>query len=371
MSGVHFEIENNGNFAELRDRNSTNKTWVNHSTQVKCTISPGDVIRAGKTQFSIQWETLPSAGDVSLLPENIEKTFEGDDDRSRMSRSPIGSGSVSFPRDKSKQLSEFKVREVEEVTNSSARSRNSSPFESLDASYWSKVDNHSDEPTFIPPTQEISQGEFRSPFDESSISKFPFSETPATPPAPPPAPKRPIPTRVTQRTSDATGFDIWAIIEKLSNHCDLRVVSHYRKIGQLTPSNLMLLPVFPFLADSREHLPVIVKASEWLRQEDRQVTNRLVQADGLMLVLTKGTLETESELQELCNYDVSGFSASNGFLGWCWPSQLQVILNSLSDPALAQFFGETIQGFLFPSASNWIAYASPEIMPILADYGFA
>ena len=368
MSGVHFEIENNGNVAELRDRNSTNKTFVNHTMQVKCTISPGDVIRAGKTIFSIQWETLPVASDFSVLPESSEKTFESANESSRLSKLPIGSSSVVFPNDKAKQLSEFKLPEVEEVTNSLTRSRNSSPFESLDASYLSKVNNHFEKPNFIPPTKEISPGEFQSPFDESSIS---FSATPASSSGPPPTSKRSIPMRMTQSTLDTTGFDIWAIIEVLSNHCDLRVVSHFRKIGQLTPSSLVLLPVFPFLADSREHLPVIVKANEWLRKEDRELTNRLVQADGLILVLTKGTLETESELQELCNYDLSGFSESNGFLGWCWPSQLQAFLSNLPDPALAQYFGDTIQGFLFPSASNWIAYANPEMIPILAEQGFA
>ncbi len=370
MSGIHFEIENNGNVAELRDRNSTNKTWVNHTKQVKCPISPGDVIRAGKTLFSIRWEALPSpidfselpkAGEVSLLPKSNEDKFASDNENSSVSRSPIGSSFVVFPKDKAKQLSELKLREAEEVTNSIARSRNSSPFESLSASYLSEVNNHFEEPNFVPPTQEVSPGEFHSPIDESSISYSP---------GPPPASKRPIPIRLSQSTSAATGFDIWAIIEVLSNHCDLRVVSHYRKIGQLTPSNLVLLSVFPFLADSRDHLPVIVKANEWLRQEDRQLTNRLVQADGLVLVLTKGTLETDSELQKLCNFNVSGFPESNGFLGWCWPSQLQAILNNLSDPALTQFFGDTIQGFLFPSASNWIAYANPEMMPILADHGF-
>ena len=161
------------------------------------------------------------------------------------------------------------------------------------------------------------------------------------------------------------------MIEMLSIQCDLRVVSHFRKIGQLTPSNLSILPVFPFLADASEHLPVIAEASEWLRGADRHVTDRLIQADGLLLILSKATSTIDSYVQELCNYRVAGFSEGNGFLGWCWPSQLKAILESLSDPAQSQFFGDSIEAFVFSSSSSWIAYANPDLASILAKLGFA
>ena len=367
MSGVHFEIENTGKFAELRDRNSTNKTWVNHAAQVKCKISPGDVIRAGKTLFSVQWQEDPELAPPPQPDELLKETFENPEDSNRASASPLGSSFAGYQMDNVEQPSVAEVVEAGE-SDSSIVSRNSSPFESLDASYLAKFDNQLDEPGFIPPTQELSSGEFGSPFDDSSIVKSPFVAMPVSSGILPP-PEKPIPIRLTQDKGNAA--DAWSMIEMLSIQCDLRVVSHFRKIGQLTPSNLSILPVFPFLADASEHLPVIAEASEWLRGADRHVTDRLIQADGLLLILSKATSTIDSYVQELCNYRVAGFSEGNGFLGWCWPSQLKAILESLSDPAQSQFFGDSIEAFVFSSSSSWIAYANPDLASILAKLGFA
>lgn len=364
MSGVHFEIENFGDYAELRDRNSTNKTWVNHSMQMQCRIAHGDVIRAGKTQFSVRWESLPQIDVSSVSPGRIEKTFENDDS-SRVGISPIGSSYAVFQGEANHQPTGAEVVEVAETGGYIPSSRSSSPFESLDASYLAKLENRIDVPSFVPHTQEISPREFASPFDESSILNNPFVPQVVGPPI-----SKPTGIRVLKSRSNATDIDIWSIIQGLSKQCDLRVVAHFRKIGQLTPSDLSLLPVFPFLADAREHLPVIVQATEWLRMEDKLVTERLAQADGLVLVLTKGTSTVNLQVQQLSNCSVAGFSEGNGFLGWCWPSQLQAILSSLSEPAKLEFFGESIDGFLFPTISNWIAQASPDLVSALEKFGF-
>ena len=366
MSGVHFEIENKGKFAELRDRNSTNKTWVNHVAQVKCEISPGDVIRAGKTQFSVQWQEVPELAPPPQPEEFLKETFESDEDSNRESSSPLGSSFAGYQMDNVEQPSVPEVADAGE-SDISVASRNSSPFESLDASYLAKFDNQLDELGFIPQTHEFSPGEFVSPFDDSSIVMSPLVAVPVSSSVSP-GPEKPIPIRLTLDKGNAA--DAWSMIEMLSSQCDLRVVSHFRKIGQLTPNNLKMLPVFPFLADASEHLPVIVGASEWLRGADRNVTDRLMKADGLLLILSKATATIDLEVQELCNYRVAGFSEGNGFLGWCWPSQLKAILESLSDPAQSQFFGDSIESFVFSSSSSWIAYANPEMVPILAKFRF-
>lgn len=371
MSGIHFEIENTGTFAELRDRNSTNKTWVNKTAQVRCKISPGDLIRAGKTMFSVEWQRVPEPAPTPQPKEFLKETFESPEDSSpedssRVSSSPLGSSFAGYQLGNVVQPSIAEVVEAGE-SDISVPSRNSSPFESLDASYLAKFDNQLDEADFIPQTQELSPGEYGSPFDDSSIVKSPFVAVPVSPSISPRF-EKPNPIRLTLDKGNAA--DAWSMIEKLSSQCDLRVVSHFRKIGQLTPSNLKMLPVFPFLADASEHLPVIVEASEWLRAADRHVTDRLIQADGLLLILSKATSAVDVEVQELCNYRVPGFSESNGFLGWCWPSQLKAILESLSDPAQSQFFGDAIESFVFLSSFSWIAYSNPETVPILAMFGF-
>jgi len=380
MSGVHFEIENYGEFAELRDRNSTNKTWVNHSTQMKCRVAPGDVIRAGKTQFSVQWEAQPQLDVSSSSPGSVDETYDSDDsghnhsghndsghnDSGHNHSSPIGPSYAVFPGEAMDQPTGPAVVKVAKAGNYVPTPRSSSPFESLDASYLSKLENRIDEPSFTPKSQEISHREFASPFDESSVFKSSIVSPAFVQPI-----SKPTVIRVLNSRLSVKDTDIWSIIQSLSKHGDLRVVSHFRKIGQLTPSNLSHLPVFPFLANANEHLPVIVKAIDWLRVQDRQVTERLAQEDGLVLVLTKGTSAVDTHLQELSNCGVAGFSEGNGFLGWCWPSQLQAILSSFSEPAKLQFFGETIDGFLFSNKSNWIAYAKPDLVPALEKFGFA
>jgi pSer/pThr/pTyr-binding forkhead associated (FHA) protein len=371
MSGVHFEIENYGDFAELRDKNSTNKTWVNHSVQAKCRIAPGDVIRAGKTLFSIQWEPLTQVPMHSHSPGSIDKSFDTDESRGPgpNSFSPFASSYVVFHDDAKNHPAIAEVAEVAEVGNFPASSRSCSPFESLDASYLSKMDNHVNKPDFVPQTQEIAAREFASPFDESSIVKSPFVEIPLSPVVVPSS-SRPSSIKIMVSRSSTMETDAWSIIQTLFKNCDVRVVSHFRKIAQLTPRNLRFLPVFPFVEEATDHLPIIVDAGEWLRHEDRQITDRLAQSDGLVLVLTNGTSAAESRVQELSNCDDSGSSQGMGFLGWCWPSQLKTILEGLSDHSRSQFFGESIEGFLFPSKSNWIAYANPDVVPILETLGF-
>ena len=162
------------------------------------------------------------------------------------------------------------------------------------------------------------------------------------------------------------------MIDSLSKRYDLRVIVHFRKIGQLTPENLRMESVFPFLAESWRHLPVIVHSQEWERDELRRVSDSLVKSDGLMLVLANGTAANriESALQRLCSFKVHGLSESNGFLGWCWPSQFQLISNTLSDSCLSDLFGDVVQAIVFPSNTGWTAYANPDLAQDFSTLGF-
>jgi hypothetical protein len=130
--------------------------------------------------------------------------------------------------------------------------------------------------------------------------------------------------------------------------------------------------VFPFLAESWRHLPVIVHSQEWERDELRRVSDSLVKSDGLMLVLANGTAANsiESALQRLCSFKVHGLSESNGFLGWCWPSQFQLISNTLSDSCLSDLFGDVVQAIVFPSNTGWTAYANPDLAQDFSTLGF-
>lgn len=378
MSGIHFELHNFGTYIELRDRNSTNKTFVNHSAQMRCTVTPGDIIRAGKTLFSLQWETLPKPGEILPNSEEVEETSDSQAEDSYIVDSPFGSSLSAPPEPIQVQGSneqDCRSPEPSRPTDSYDSSRNSSPFESLDASFLAKMQKQLDESNGNSADLSREQSDFRSPLDESSISNFPFpgqiqpdlSESHSKN-----ASARFIPSRLTQNLEIATEFDTCSMIDWLSKRYDLRVVVHFRKIGQSTPDNLPKQSVFPFLAESWRHLPVILHAKEWKREELRQVTDSLVKSDGLMLVVAKETDTTsvDSDLQRLCGFKVHGLSERNGFLGWCWPSQFQLISNSLSDSCLSDLFGDSVQAIVFPSNTGWTAYANPELAQDFSTLGF-
>ena len=370
MSGVHFEIENFGERIELRDRNSTNKTFVNHSAQMKCNISPGDVIRAGKTVFSFQWETLQKSDDPQAIPKSIEKTFDSHDHGSFVVNSPFGPSLASAPQSEDLPKADLKDGQVVELPKLSGAPPSSSPFESLDASYLSKIKNQPTEPPASAADSNFGQREFGSPFDDSSIHSFPFAAPSKSPPIPNSCSARFIPTRLTQKPTASGRVDIDSIIDTLARRCDLRIVAHFRKIGLTTPPDLKMGSVFPFLEDGWQHLPVIVEAKEWQREELRKLTTKLANADGLLLVVTQGLTETVTALQGLCSFEVPGLSQNNGFLAWCWPSQFQNVVNILSDAELAEFFGDAVEAIVFPVTGTWVAYANPDLTPVFSELGF-
>ena len=375
MSGIHFELHNFGSYIELRDKNSTNKTFVNHSAQMRCNVTPGDVIRAGKTLFSLQWEILPKTEENLSDSVEVEQTYDSQAEDSFHSSSPIGSSFLTPPEPPPVEGSKEQNNRFPEPNRPDASSRNSSPFESLDASYLLKMQEDYGGTQGISADRGQEQNDFRSPFDESSVGHFPFQGPIQSNPSESRshhASARFIPSRLTQNLDNASDFDTCSMIDSLSKRYDLRVIVHFRKIGQLTPDNLRMESVFPFLAESWRHLPVIVHSQEWERDELRRVSDSLVKSDGLMLVLANGTAANsiESALQRLCSFKVHGLSESNGFLGWCWPSQFQLISNTLSDSCLSDLFGDVVQAIVFPSNTGWTAYANPDLAQDFSTLGF-
>lgn len=54
MSRVHFEIAWNGQVAAVRDRNSTNGTYLNGARISEAVLRSGDVVLAGRTEFTFE-----------------------------------------------------------------------------------------------------------------------------------------------------------------------------------------------------------------------------------------------------------------------------------------------------------------------------
>lgn len=75
MSSVHFDLEVEMSGITLRDRGSTNGTFVNDERVASVKLHEGDTIRAGTTTFSIFVEEAPKAGqsvtDGTLIEDSI------------------------------------------------------------------------------------------------------------------------------------------------------------------------------------------------------------------------------------------------------------------------------------------------------------
>ncbi len=58
MSRIHFEVENFGDRAVLRDRESRGGTWLNGRVVNEQELQIGDQFRAGKTVFTVDFLAL-------------------------------------------------------------------------------------------------------------------------------------------------------------------------------------------------------------------------------------------------------------------------------------------------------------------------
>ena len=379
MSGVHFEIQNFGDFAELRDRKSTNKTWLNNVAIAKDKIRTGDVIRAGKTVFSVQLETPP----VELPVPEVESDFrERQDEKPQASdskySSPLNMSSVVFPIPAEPVTSERdEPRNDEQVVK--AEPARFSPFESNYHLFGPKEPDKAADQAKVSSAEKFSRSGFSSPFDSvrlpekttlpesdasqsSSGESDDYSTTSST-----------TIRRLRQNSSAADDYNFWEIMVRLAKSEQLRIVAHFKKIGHDTPDGLKGLPVFPQVPQSIGYLPVIVDIADWLRPNMKSITNRLLYTDAVMLAILGNGGKGSGALQSLSQFGAAGFSESNGFLPWYWPSQLYTMCQLLPDSEICLMFGESIKGFVFavPQLEQKLyACVDASLEPVLANFGF-
>ena len=360
MSGVHFEVQNFGDYAEIRDKYSRNKTWLNSAAIAVAKLKSGDLIRAGKTDFLVQLEELP----VELKKPEVER-MESKDGKNF---SPIGSSVVVFA-----PTGPAIVERVESKIE--AGSASSSPFESVDHSFAPK--NIQDDSNYVTAAKHI-EAKLFSPFDSVRLSNE----------APPPKNSDPPPVCEAKRDSTASqvsirrlklqcsssvDFDFCEFIERLAKTEQIKIVAHFRKIGLPTPETLHGLPVYPQLPSSEPFLPVIVDQAEWLSGDGRAITNRLLRSDAIMIAILNDSEGRSSALQELSASEVAGFSEKNGFLTWYWPSQLHTLFESLSDSEVGMLLRDSIKGFIYAAPQvdfKLQACVNSCLEEVLAEFGF-
>ena len=375
MSGIHFEVENLGEYAEIRDQRSTNKTWLNNQVISTSRLSSGDMIRAGKTFFAVEWECPVAAKPFAREPSHSRKNSEdlrNDSEESAQSkhgsdsRSPIGSISSSYFKQPSP--SHFSSDSGPSIESPKPRSFADFPLSFADSHVaYGDDSNPSGKQKSVSDSQVSS---FGSPLDSSSV--FISSNSGNGAKGSDLSENRLGVKRLKQDKTISTHGDIAKLIAQLSEIESVCVVVHFRKIGATTPSDLRASPVFPEIK-SIEHMPVIVQAKDWLGHPARQLSARLLDADGILVVVKSDLASDMTSIHELSRRAVPGFSEPDGFLGWCWPSQMHSISNHISDANIADLMGESIRGFVFGSQTtekSLIAVAKMNLLESLERCGF-
>ncbi len=391
MSSKHFQVFNFGDRAELRDLASRNKTWVNNEIVTTSPLQSGDKIRAGKTLFVVEWEIIPEVVPAELVDEPVSappashwpKPVEswGADPSWKQGRDEENSN--EWPEGPSEQeswqpFSDIPTQEpfdskIEESRNDpisagvvDSKSNESSSIEWFDAplggsrpaeSHDHGSSSNSEDSDFQPFLEDRLT-------DESLLEPIEsWSTVPST--------SESSWLRLVKEI-DAGRSGIWDLIELLSSTQSLMVVAHFKKIGQVTPPPFQSTPVFADIPGSALYLPVIVSASQWLKQCDFATTERLARADGLLMVIGRSQTTTLDFLRMLEQRSFEGFSEEKGFLGWCWPSQLSAMIEAAGDRFLSETFGQEVLGVLYRDGTSQklVTWIVRSLAPLLRKASF-
>jgi len=373
MSSIHLEIENFGDYAEVRDHRSTNKTWLNNQVVATSRLNNGDMIRAGKTHIAVQWEG--PANDVAEVPDTLQPALDSRDSFRKSdpgnNSSPMLSSSAFKQNPPVEQSSVQDIRSADSMLPPSPASVDDFPLSFADSQPATPFRESKPFVSDTGPRDSNVSSFGGSPLDSSSLFGAPVS-FPVSSKVSQDFEYSNIVMRFRQTKANASQYDIGRIITRLAEREPVSVVVHFQKIGMKTPYNLRSSPVFPEIK-SDEYMPVIIEAKEWLVNDCQMLGSRLQESDGLMVVVTSTSLEAVELLQKLVQRAVPGFSESGGFLGWCWPSQLHAIAARMSDAALAELMGESILGFVFrgPLGDSCLqAIAKKELLVHLESLGF-
>jgi len=378
MSGKHFEISNIDGKAQLLDLQSRNRTKVNHEVITSVDLRAEDEISAGKSRFRIAWEVceiprdadkatskeLPQpAPSLSKLPSN-DSPFES----SFFDSLPEAMEPTRSPEAPPIRRPEPSPRERKPESLGNADNDFVSPIESVDSVFFN----------VLKPPDASGDSFLSQAASASSDADLDRVDSIATPQLVNASPWNSI------EWQDAEALDRMFLngdqrrgafanaIESLAHELDFFVVAHFRKLSMAPPADMPCLSLFPEYDPQGQFLPVAIPMKQWLIAGHSRFAQRLVENDGLLLVLCDTDSSTGEEIQALGRKGFGGFSEPNGFLPWCWPSQLKRMSESLSDQALAQWMGLSVGGLVFPleAAGRVEAMVRPELGKPLARIGF-
>lgn len=405
MSGIHFEVENFGSYAEVRDRRSTNRTWHNNQPITTATLKHGDRLRAGKTILGIELEqadahavTSDSAYDVGgSLPACGAAALAAPAAASAIARAPVVPSISSPPSAPSRESvgapAAIPAAELPPLTPlfyespSGPRSpaaplkpaaplqpavplgqpayRNSSPIET--GSVQIAADALTPLPA-MPQERFASQARDDSPVSDSGSWCYapPDSRSSA------PIDKRRF--RQYERVGDFQSVhNLRTIINALRLKKTIRVIAHFAKIRMTPPEGLALSPVYPDYPGALTHLPTSMSWQDWESDAVQAVAMRLCNCDALIVLVSEFHTDLDREIQLVGSAGLPGFCEPGGFLGWSWPSAFLLMIHSHGSRKWSEVLGAVIEGAIMYQPTHpdtLMAFAAESLASELQPLGF-
>ncbi len=377
MSSIHFEVENFGTHAEIRDRGSTNGTWLNNQKVLAEQLRDGDRLRAGKTIWTV--ELMRSGGAELPQPPQLSQ-----DESVTYVPAVLPPASYPTPPDTARRSSS-PARETREPPEAKPpapslrpvddqKRRPINPFDSFDFGNAPVAPEAPREPVVAPfgGTASSPQREVSTPFDESSFA-LP-AETPVVSSSPTAASGFAFFAR---RTNSDAADALPVVLDSLTKRWSVQVVVHFQKIRSAPPGSCHGRPLFSWIADtSAFELSPVRLAWNDLKADTAtfSLLPRLCRADACIAFLGESNIEVARQVDAMLNLGVEQFSEPGGFLPCFWPSSLTAMLDVHGTGGCEQLFGESILGALYCSAwhRNYVlAAARGELASDLEENGFA
>lgn len=379
MSSIHFEVENFGTHAEIRDRGSTNGTWLNNQKVLAEQLRDGDRLRAGKTTWSV--ELMRSGGaelpqppqlspdeSVTYVPAVLPPAgYPTPPDTDRRPSAPARETPREAPAPAPKPLTPS-LRKVDDQ-----KRRPLNPFDSFDFG-----NTPAPEPERGPAAAAFGgaasspQREVSTPFEESSFA------LPAETPVVSSSPAATSGFAFFARRTSADAADALAVVlDSLAKRWSIQVVVHFQKIRSAPPGNSQGEPLFKWLpeANAFELSPIRLAWNEVQADNaTKSLLPRLCRADACVAFLGDSKLEVARQVDGMLEIGLEQFSEPGGFLPCFWPSSLTAMFDVHGIGGCKQLFGESILGAIYcsPWHRNYVlAAARGELASDLEDSGFA
>jgi pSer/pThr/pTyr-binding forkhead associated (FHA) protein len=390
ISRIHFEINFNQTPPQIKDRGSSNGTFLNgRKISQRETLHHGDIVRAGHTTFSIDFSRAAPGdienGSLGQFLHAIESPPLQSPSKSQPVPGPEGIGRLSEPLTDEVKIEHLQWQhgglvlpdkgvETPEETGSLGSSFDfvrkkdlptklhefpKQKIESENGHAWDDLFPNANDPLLESLVGPLDENLDEEPYPVGiDLSDFDNYQSPG-----PSNGSRSKDVGSSSQSKDKSTFDNVGLrryrlhkhpefaypmfLKSLFEHGEFLVVAHFRKIGKSRPVELEPLELIPMVSPLDELMPMAFLGDDWVRFADQSLTRELVANDAIVTLLGRDCVSLSRILNQGA---LPGFSVANGFIGWFWPSQLKLMLSSSNDSSIINWFQGESLGLIFPNS---------------------